>query len=150
MRLMRLSRPARLPIYLRGVFTLAALLILLGVFSWGHRQVALAHPLGNFTINHYSRIELAVDRVTLRYVLDMAEIPAFQERALIHRDQDDQVSNQEKSDYLASKAQELRERLELRVNGNPVDLKVVSQELDFPPGQGGLPRCGSGFCRRGR
>jgi nickel/cobalt transporter (NicO) family protein len=136
---MTLSRHAHLPIYLKGIFVLAALFILLGVFSGSPQQVALAHPLGNFTINHYSRIELAADHVTLRYVLDMAEIPAFQEKAFIDWNQDGQVSDQEKADYLASKAQGLREGLELLVNGSPIQLQVVSQELDFPPGQGGLP-----------
>ncbi|HXI17928.1 MAG TPA: nickel transporter, partial [Chloroflexota bacterium] len=38
----------------------------------------LAHPLGNFTINHYSRIELTPERLRVRYALDMAEIPTFQ------------------------------------------------------------------------
>lgn len=40
---------------------------------------ASAHPLGNFTINRYSRIEVAPERVTVRYVLDLAEIPTLQE-----------------------------------------------------------------------
>ena len=40
--------------------------------------VANAHPLGNFTVNHYAGIELAGDRVYVRYTLDLAEIPTFQ------------------------------------------------------------------------
>ena len=38
-----------------------------------------AHPLGNFTINHYAGVQVAPDGVGIDYVLDMAEIPAFQE-----------------------------------------------------------------------
>ena len=41
---------------------------------------ASAHPLGNFTVNHFTRIEASGDRLYLRYVLDMAEIPTFQDR----------------------------------------------------------------------
>ena len=41
---------------------------------------AAAHPLGNFTTNHFTRIEVAGDRVYLTYVLDLAEIPTFQEQ----------------------------------------------------------------------
>ena len=37
-----------------------------------------AHPLGNFTINRYSRIEPSGDRLYVLYVLDLAEIPTFQ------------------------------------------------------------------------
>ena len=42
---------------------------------------AFAHPLGNFTVNRYSRLEVEPERVTLRYVLDLAEIPTLQELA---------------------------------------------------------------------
>ena len=40
--------------------------------------LASAHPLGNFTVNHFARIELAGDRLYVRYVVDMAEIPTLQ------------------------------------------------------------------------
>ena len=39
---------------------------------------AAAHPLGNFTINRFSRVEVAGPRVYVHYVLDLAEIPTFQ------------------------------------------------------------------------
>jgi ABC-type nickel/cobalt efflux system permease component RcnA len=39
---------------------------------------ASAHPLGNFTINRFARVELAGDRLYVRYVVDMAEIPTLQ------------------------------------------------------------------------
>ena len=42
-----------------------------------------AHPLGNFTVNRFSAVELSGDRVYVKYVLDMAEIPTFQERQKI-------------------------------------------------------------------
>src|SRR5207244_818095 len=42
--------------------------------------VAQAHPLGNFTINRFARVEVAGHRLYVRYVLDMAEIPTFQAR----------------------------------------------------------------------
>ena len=33
---------------------------------------ASAHPLGNFTVNRFSRIEVSGPRVYVRYVLDLA------------------------------------------------------------------------------
>jgi hypothetical protein len=39
---------------------------------------AAAHPLGNFTVNRFSRIEVAGPRLYVHYVLDLAEIPTFQ------------------------------------------------------------------------
>lgn len=47
-----------------------------------------AHPLGNFTINHFSRTEIGSDEVHVRYVVDMAEIPTFQELQTIKADGD--------------------------------------------------------------
>ena len=38
-----------------------------------------AHPLGNFTVNRYSGIELSGDRIYVHHVLDLAEIPTLQE-----------------------------------------------------------------------
>ena len=40
--------------------------------------VAFAHPLGNFTVNRFSRIVLLPGHVRVDYVIDMAEIPTFQ------------------------------------------------------------------------
>jgi nickel/cobalt exporter len=41
-----------------------------------------AHPLGNFSINHLTIVRASTDRVDVRYVLDQAEIPTFQERGM--------------------------------------------------------------------
>ena len=40
--------------------------------------VASAHPLGNFTINHYAGVEVAGSDIYVRYALDVAEIPTYQ------------------------------------------------------------------------
>ena len=39
--------------------------------------------MGNFTINHYSALTVGSDQVALLYVLDMAEIPTYQELGTI-------------------------------------------------------------------
>jgi len=39
---------------------------------------AMAHPMGNFSVNHYSRLHFRQSGVDLTYVLDLAEIPTFQ------------------------------------------------------------------------
>ncbi len=98
-----------------------------------------AHPLGNFTINRYSRITLAKDRVQLRYVVDMAEIPTYQEMPTIDRNADGKVDDGERAAYLKQKVEQLRSKLNLSINGKPVELKSVAQDLSFPPGQGNLP-----------
>src|SRR5580700_8144259 len=42
-------------------------------------RLASAHPMGNFSVNHYSKINLQGDRIIVRYFIDLAEIPTFQE-----------------------------------------------------------------------
>jgi len=39
---------------------------------------ASAHPMGNFSVNHYSRLDFRQSGVEITYVLDLAEIPTFQ------------------------------------------------------------------------
>src|SRR5204862_220601 len=41
---------------------------------------ASAHPLGNFTVNHFARVQVSGHTLYVRYVLDMAEIPTYQAR----------------------------------------------------------------------
>ena len=65
---------------------------------------AEAHPLGNFTVNQYSRLEVGRDTVRVRYVVDMAEIPAFQERQAMDGDGNGQVSDAESAAYLAQQS----------------------------------------------
>ena len=43
---------------------------------------AMAHPLGNFSINHLSTVKVSEDRVDVLYVLDEAEIPTTEQRGL--------------------------------------------------------------------
>jgi ABC-type nickel/cobalt efflux system permease component RcnA len=120
------------------MLALSALSVLIGGLIISRPQVASAHPLGNFTINRYSRIEPDPGRITVRYVLDMAEIPTFQEMARIDLDRNGQVTDDEGADYLGNKVEELKNGLYLSVSDSLVALDVVDQELTFPEGQGGL------------
>jgi ABC-type nickel/cobalt efflux system permease component RcnA len=99
---------------------------------------ALAHPLGNFTVNRYSRIEIGGAGVKIYYVLDMAEIPTFQEKEIIDQNQDGQISEAERLAYLDRKAEEIKANLKLTVDSAPQELKIAAKDLSFPAGQGGL------------
>jgi len=84
---------------------------------------ASAHPLGNFTVNHFAGVELAGDQVYVRFALDLAEIPTFQEGAAVRR-----------PGYAATVAKQL----ELRVDGERMPLTVVAHRTSQRPGAGGL------------
>jgi ABC-type nickel/cobalt efflux system permease component RcnA len=115
------------------VFGLAGWLIL-------GSTVAAAHPLGNFTQNRYSRIEVRADGLHVVYVLDLAEIPSVQETQAADTDHDGTVSDQEWQAYLARRVEGLRQNLELSVDGAPVALdRVESSAISHPMGQGDIP-----------
>jgi ABC-type nickel/cobalt efflux system permease component RcnA len=85
-----------------------------------------AHPLGNFTINHYAGIHVDQDKIGIDYVLDMAEIPAFQE------------INRQTDKYPLEKCNEVNSNLELLINKQPLVIQTVESAVEFPPGVGGL------------
>src|SRR6185503_9926031 len=58
---------------------------------------AEAHPLGNFTVNQYTRLDIARADVSVRYVLDMAEIPTFQRRQVVDANGDGRIGPVEKA-----------------------------------------------------
>lgn len=116
---------------------LAAALALLA-FMAVDTGTAAAHPLGNFTINQYSRIEPGANYVTVVYVLDMAEIPTFQEMRQIDLDGDGTVDAQERWSYLVEKAGSLKDGLLLALDGTEVPLTLQERQLEFPPGAGDL------------
>jgi nickel/cobalt exporter len=99
---------------------------------------AIAHPLGNFTVNRYAGIDLTPGEVRIDYVLDMAEIPTVQVRPEIDTDANDTITDPERAAWAARTAPELLANLTLTVDRRAVPLDVVSSSMRFRPGQGGL------------
>lgn len=107
-----------------GVAGLVVLAVLLG----GPRPAA-AHPLGNFTVNRYARVEVSAGVLRIYYVLDEAELRAFEVRDAIARD---------RAGFVADQVASIRRGLRLAVDGGPVELTPAPARLDLLPGQGGL------------
>ncbi len=100
--------------------------------------VALAHPLGNFTINHYAGVRIEPDQVLLDVVVDQAEIPTFQARLAFDTDEDGEVSDDEADAGRVAECETLAPSLELVVDGVRPALTLTHAGLTFPPGVGGL------------
>jgi nickel/cobalt transporter (NicO) family protein len=107
-------------------------------FSLNGPRAAQAHPLGNFSINRYARIELARADARIFYVIDRAEIPALQERERIDGNADGVLSTREQDTYLAAEAARLISGLDLRSDDRRVALTLLHSSFREMPGQGGL------------
>jgi nickel/cobalt exporter len=99
---------------------------------------AAAHPLGNFTINRFSGLEVFPKRLIVHYVVDMAEIPTFQEIGRIDTDADDRVTQPELDEYARSLAGELVAGVSLFADGRAVDLRIDDARAGLSAGRGGL------------
>jgi ABC-type nickel/cobalt efflux system permease component RcnA len=102
-------------------------------------QAAGAHPLGNFTINHYSLLRFTDGGVRIAYILDHAEVPTFQQMQQLDSDGNSQLSAAEANAYLDATLPRLLDNLQLTVGGQRVALAVAERSAVFVPGQGGLP-----------
>jgi nickel/cobalt transporter (NicO) family protein len=119
-------------------------LLLLGLSP----AISFAHPMGNFSINHYAKIKIDNKSIEIRYLIDMAEIPTFQEirQFGITPPADDPAGSR----YLDRQDQLLKEGISLESDGQSVRLDTISRQLAFAGGAGGLPTMKIGFVFRGK
>jgi len=95
-----------------------------------------AHPMGNFSVNHYARVEPAARGVEVLYVLDLAEIPTFellQKWNLTATSPRGQIERQ-----AAMQAREWVQNLSISANGRTVAPQVRSTKVTMADGAGGM------------
>ena len=94
--------------------------------------------MGNFSVNNFSRIEIEKNQIRLRTVLDMAEIPTFQESQEIDTDKNGTLSNEELSAYLEKITPAYLENLKLSVDNQPLQIRLTAKNISLPIGSGNL------------
>ncbi len=100
-------------------------------------SASAAHPLGNFTVNHLSRLSFERGTLHVRYVLDMAEIPTFAlDRSL---DPHGTPSQAALAGWADDHARAIAPQLDLIVDGRAVSLTPAGSTVRTRPGAGGLP-----------
>jgi ABC-type nickel/cobalt efflux system permease component RcnA len=107
-------------------------------FVVGPAAAAQAHPLGNFTVNHYNGLTLYADRVAVMSIVDAAEIPTAQLRGRVDADNDGTLSSGERADYAVRSCAELRKRLTLSVATAALALRPDGASFVLQPGAAGL------------
>jgi ABC-type nickel/cobalt efflux system permease component RcnA len=101
--------------------------------------LAAAHPLGNFSINQFARIEVEKSQVKLRAVLDLAEIPTFQESQTIDTNKDGTLSQAELDTYAETISPNYIANLQVSVDGQTVNFRLTAKETGLQNGSGNLP-----------
>ena len=98
---------------------------------------AAAHPLGNFSANHYMKFEIGSDGIDMVYVLDLAEIPTFE----LMRDWGiaPGSSGAEMEQHAVVQARNWMEGLSFRVEGTQVRPVFKGASVVVADGAGNLP-----------
>jgi nickel/cobalt exporter len=99
---------------------------------------AAAHPLGNFTVNHYDGLRVEASRIVDTAVVDWAEIPTTQLAPGVDADGDNRTTPSERAAYAARRCAEVASALELTVDGTPLAFRPERTTYEFRPGVAGL------------
>ncbi|MGW2402817.1 nickel/cobalt transporter [Kitasatospora sp. NPDC001664] len=136
---MRVPRPLS-----RTVAVAAGALLLTGPAA----PAAEAHPLGNFSVNHYLGFTVHPDRLDLLAVVDAAEIPTLQEQPRVDRDGNGTVDEGERAAWAAEQCTRVAERLRVTSDADAAPLRWTtgSARFDYQDGAAGL-RSGRLECR---
>ncbi len=92
--------------------------------------LAGAHPMGNFSVNHYARLRFGAQGVRLTYVLDLAELPTFELLS--------EWSQGNRTPQVDAQARRWMQNVDLRQGGRAADLRVVSVRSSFSDGAAGM------------
>jgi ABC-type nickel/cobalt efflux system permease component RcnA len=111
----------------------------IALFIFASAVTTMAHPLGNFSVNQYSRIEVEKSNIKLRAVLDMAEIPTFQESQTIDTDKNGSLSEAELNSYAEKITPNYVSNLLLTIDGQSIELRPTAKNISLPMGSGNLP-----------
>lgn len=131
---------------IEGLCSLCARMVLFSAALLISSPLSFAHPMGNFSISHYSGIKIDVTTIEVLYLVDMAEIPTFQEMQqwdFIAKSDDPRTIA-----YLERKAPTLRRGIAAEVNDSSLALEVVSRQVVFAAGAGNLPTMKIGLVLR--
>ncbi|MGD0473700.1 MAG: hypothetical protein ABSB70_10830 [Candidatus Velthaea sp.] len=109
-------------------------LIVVGLVAFAHP--AQAHPLGNFTVNHLTRLTVVNGSIDVHYVLDLAEIPTV---GLEHGiSADGRPGALDYSRWATAHAAAIAPQLELDADGSSLALERERTSLRTRPGAAGL------------
>src|SRR4051794_23190910 len=103
------------------------LILLISLFA----GVAGTHPMGNFSVNHFARLQPGPHGVAIHYVIDLAEIPTFE----LFQQWGPIADPQKKA---PEQAREWAANLDIAVNGKRVPARVMHAQIALAEGAGNM------------
>ena len=99
---------------------------------------ASAHPLGNFTTNHYIGVTVSADTIDVDVVIDVAEIPSIELLGRLDTDADGTLDGAEVDGARRLLCAERLPEIDVRVDSRPLTLELWAAGVQQRPGAGGL------------
>jgi ABC-type nickel/cobalt efflux system permease component RcnA len=99
---------------------------------------AAAHPLGNFSVNHYHGLHLFPDRVEDRAIIDDAEIPTLQQLPTVDTNADGVVSAAERAQYAGTTCLRVAAALRTDLDGRGLTWRVTRADFGYRTGAANL------------
>src|SRR5213594_4138944 len=97
-----------------------------------------AHPMGNFSISHYARINASSTAISVHIVLDYAEIPTFQLFSDWGIRSEAEKTQDEIQPLVEQLVSGLKPRFRLRIDGLPTTLQASNIKHETTAGAAGL------------
>ena len=97
-----------------------------------------AHPMGNFSISHYARINASPTAISVHIVLDYAEIPTFQLFSDWGIRSEAEKTQDEIQPLVEQLVSGLKPRFRLRIDGLPTTLQASNIKHETTAGAAGL------------
>ncbi|MFH1741601.1 MAG: sulfite exporter TauE/SafE family protein [bacterium] len=117
----------------RAIMRTIRFVILSTVFALAAVCVS-AHPLSQFSVNHFNTVEFTPETVRVHTLIDIAEIPAFGELGRMDTDNDAQLTQEEIDAYLLRRTPEILSSLFLSIDGTEVSFRTDHSAARFYPG----------------
>jgi len=117
---------------------LAAMLAAATLWAAPARADTVASLLGNFTINQFSALSIAQDRIDVHRVIVFGQLPALRELHAADADGDGVTTQAERDAHATRLARSLVDSLELNLDGKRVPLRLLRSATSLPVEQGGF------------
>lgn len=110
---------------------------------------ASGHPMGSFSVNHYTKLTLTPDSIYVRHLLDLAEVPSFPLLQALDRNEDGLVEAHEKNAFLDSFLTTVDTFYTCDLNRISVPLERTFANVLVREGEGGMQQVVIGVDRAG-